>query len=210
MTYYVYKVTNSSNGKFYIGKTNDLQKRWYNHVYCALVDKESTHFYNAIRKYGAKSFLIETIVECDTEDLALEQEIYWIATLKSNCRDIGYNITNGGDGASGLKHTEETKKKIADAHFGKICSEETKKRMSEAHRGQTVSQEVREKISKANSGENNGMYGRTITEETRKILSEFQSSRERKPLTEGHKQRNKEAADNQDHSFRIPIETKMK
>lgn len=208
MTYFVYKITNNSNSKIYIGKTNDPEKRWYNHVYCALVNKEKTYFYNAIRKYGAQNFLVEVIEKCPDEATVLERERYWIDLLQSNHRDIGYNMTDGGDGISGLKHSEETKKKIALAHLGKTQSEETKIKMSEAHKGQVVLQETREKISQANSGENNGMYGKTISDETRSKLSRFQSSRPRLPLVEEHKQRNRESAKKQDRTFRIPLEVK--
>jgi hypothetical protein len=208
MTYYVYKITNNSNGKIYIGKTNDLEKRWYNHVYCALVNKEPTYFYNAIRKYGAKNFSIEVIEERLSEELVLERETHWIDFLKSRRRDIGYNMTDGGDGVSGLKHTEENKEKQRVKMLGRKASNETKAKMSKAHKGQMVSLETKEKISKANSGENNGMFGKSITKETRNKLSEFQSARQRKPLTKEHKRQNSEMARNQDRKFRISIEIK--
>lgn len=208
MTYYVYKITNNNNGKYYIGKTNDLEKRWYNHVYCALVNKENTYFYNAIRKHGALNFSIKQIEECDTEELALEQEIFWINELNARERGIGYNMTNGGDGVSGLVHSEESKQKQREKMLGRKHSLEHNKKISESNKGKIVSKEVKEKISKANLGENNGMFGKSITKETRKKLSNFQSTRLRHPLTEEHKKRNSEAASNQDHSFRIPIEIK--
>jgi group I intron endonuclease len=208
MTYYVYKIINNHNQKFYIGKTNDLQKRWHGHVYCALVSKIPTYFYNAIRKYGAKNFSIEIIEECSSEELALEREIYWIDFLKSRQSDIGYNMTAGGDGVSGLKHTEESKNKQRTKMLGRKHSDETKIKMSEAHKGKIFSLDTREKISQSKLGENNAMYGKTISVETRDLLSKFQSSRPRGPLTQDHKQRNRDATSKQDHSFRIPIEVK--
>ena len=208
MTYYVYKITNNNNGKYYIGKTNDLEKRWYNHVYCALVNKENTYFYNAIRKYGAANFTIEQIEECKTEEIVLEREIFWINELHANKRNIGYNMTDGGDGMSGFIHSEESKQKQREKMLGRKHSPEHNKKISESNKGKIVSQEVKDKISKANLGENNGMFGKSITEKTRKKLSDFQSTRLRKPLTEEHKMKNSEAAKNQDHYFRIPIETK--
>jgi predicted GIY-YIG superfamily endonuclease len=208
MTYFIYIITNNLNGKIYIGKTNDLQKRWHAHVYCALVEKKKLYFSNAIRKYGAKNFSMEIIDECPSEELALEREIYWIDFLKSRQRDIGYNMTNGGDGVSGLKHTEESKNKQRVKMLGRKHTDETKIKMSEAHKGQVVSLETREKISQANSGENNGMYGKSISDETRILLSKFQSSRSRKPLTEEHKQKNREATTKQDRSFKISTDIK--
>lgn len=208
MTYYIYKILNNLNNKIYIGKTNDLQKRWYNHVYCALVENEPYYFYNAIRKYGAKNFTLEIIEECGSEELALLREKYWIATLDSNNRNIGYNMTSGGDGVSGFKHSEDSKNKQKIKMLGRKLTIEHKQKISQGNKGKIVSLEARSKISKANIGENNGMYGKTISNETREKLSEFQSSRIREPLSEDHKQKNRDAALKQDRSFRISIEIK--
>lgn len=208
MPHFVYKITNIKNNKIYIGKTNDLEKRWYNHVYDALVKNEQTYFYNAIRKYGANIFKIEIIEECDSEILALDKEKYWIATF--NCRDrkIGYNMTDGGDGVSGLIHTEKSKDKQRQKMLGRKLTEEHKIKISIGNKGKTQTEVTKQKISQANSGENNGMYGKTVSDETREKQSQFQSTRIRNPLTEDHKNIIKEARKNQDMSFRIPIEIK--
>lgn len=207
-SFYVYKITNKQNNKIYIGKTNNIKIRWTHHKYNAITKGESSYFYNAIRKYGEDNFLIEIIENCVDEDVALAQEIYWIATLKSNDRDIGYNLTNGGDGVSGLIHNEESKQKQREKMIGRKLSEEHKKKISEGNLGKIISDEVKNKISQANSGSNNGMFGKSPTLETRNKLSEFQSSRPHSLLTEEHKQKNRLAAQNQDHSFRIPLEIK--
>lgn len=208
MPYFVYKITNIKNNKIYIGKTNDLEKRWYHHIYNALIKNEATYFYNSIRKYGALNFKIETIEECDSEVLALDKEKYWIAIL--NCRDrkIGYNMTDGGDGVSGLIHTEKSKNKQRQKMRGRILTEEHKVKISIGNMGKTQTEEAKQKISTANKGENNGMFGKTPLKESKQKMSEFQSNRVRKPLTEDHKNALKKACKNQDHSFRIPIEIK--
>ena len=61
----------------------------------------------------------------------------------------------------GFSHTEESKKKMSEAHTGKTLTEETKKRMSEAHTGATFTEEHKKKLSVLNAGENNSQYGRT-------------------------------------------------
>lgn len=208
MTYYIYKITNSFDGKFYIGKTNDLEKRWYNHVYCALVKKEPYYFYNAIRKYGAEFFISEIIEECESDEQALLREKYWIFFLKSNNSEIGYNMTDGGDGVSGLKRTDESKNKQRAQMLGRRHSDETKSKMSKSAIGKIKSDETKQKMSKAKSGENNGMFGVSHRYDTKQKLSVFQSNRIRDPLTEEHKQKNREAALKQDFSFRIPIQIK--
>lgn len=209
MTYFVYKIINSINNKIYIGKTNDLEKRWIAHIYAAQINKENTYFYNAIRKYEATSFIKEIIEECETEEKALEREIFWIKELNTRHRHIGYNMTDGGDGVSGLKHSEMSKRRMSLIKIGKVVSDETRLKMSNSQKGRIVSQETKEKISMANTGKNNGMFGKSITLKTRKKLSDFQSKRERQLLSEEHKQKNKEAAKKQDRSFRIPKETKL-
>ena len=69
--------------------------------------------------------------------------------------DPKFNFTRGGEGSNGFKHSEESKRKISDAHKGKTHSEETKKKMSERQKG-----------------ENHPFYGKTHSEETKKKISE--------------------------------------
>lgn len=45
--------------------------------------------------------------------------------------------TGKSNGRMGLKHTQETKKKISDALIGRKLSSETKKKISDAHKGVT-------------------------------------------------------------------------
>lgn len=57
------------------------------------------------------------------------------------------NITDGGEGVSGLKHSAQTREKLSAAGRGKSPSEETKKKLSEAMKGRTFSDEARVKMS---------------------------------------------------------------
>lgn len=208
MSFFIYKITNILDNKIYIGKTNDLQKRWYNHLYCAFVIKRKTYFYNAIRKYSIKNFSVEILEECDDEQYAFEKEIYWIKTLNSNDQNIGYNLTNGGEGVSELIRSEKSKQLQQQKMSGRKLSDEHKRKISQGNMGKILSFEACKNISKSKLGENNGMYGKTIKEETRKKLSNFQSKRIRKPLSEEHKEKNRLSALNQNFSFRIPINIK--
>lgn len=106
---YIYKITNTVNGKIYIGQTrNRVQTRWTNHVTCA---KNQTHkdynipFHNAIRKYGRSAFQVDIIEECDNS-LLNDRETYWIAQFQSNDKDKGYNLSFGGSGGSRYSDTE--------------------------------------------------------------------------------------------------------
>lgn len=84
----------------------------------------------------------------DLGAIALERRyIKWYGR-KDICTGILLNLTNGGDGHSGFKRTQEAIEKLAKFNTGKKHSEETRK-----------------KISEANSGSKNGMFGKKQSEE---------------------------------------------
>ena len=103
----VYIHRNKINNKAYIGIAKEpADYRWKNgYGY----KKNQNVFYNAIQKYGWDNF--EHIIWCNSlshED-AKKWEIRLIALFKTNCRkyknpEYGYNMTDGGEGASGRGH----------------------------------------------------------------------------------------------------------
>lgn len=89
---YIYKITNKVNGKSYIGQTRyTVEFRWRQHQH----KKDNTYFHNALYKYGIENFTVETLEECNVEDLD-SKEIFYIA--KYDTFKNGYNLTIGGDG----------------------------------------------------------------------------------------------------------------
>jgi len=93
----IYKVTNKLNGKFYIGKSKDIEKRWYGYKKFHGQSKRTSLLLKAIQKYGVKNFLFEVIEECFFEQLN-EREKFWIEKLQAQNKNIGYNRMAGGDG----------------------------------------------------------------------------------------------------------------
>lgn len=93
----IYKFTNKKNGKIYIGQSVNIEERYLRHF-----RKDNTrnipYFHRALLKYGKEGFDFEIIEECPKEKLN-EREIYWITYYKSNNRELGYNSTDGGEGA---------------------------------------------------------------------------------------------------------------
>jgi transposase-like protein len=76
-------------------------------------------------------------------------------------------------------HTEETKKKIAEAmkdeknpQYGKPRSEEHRRKLSESNKGKILSEEHKSKISLALKGENNPNFGKALPFEQRTKISE--------------------------------------
>ena len=130
----VYKVTNKENGKIYIGITSQgVTTRWHKHCSDGLYSNSNFPIHNAIRKYGKDNFqveVIETIEDSTDYDQLKEREIYWIKEFNSYNREVGYNLTLGGDGTFGRFHSEETKDKIRQKALGRKVSEESKLKMS--------------------------------------------------------------------------------
>lgn len=87
----VYKITNITNGKFYIGSSKDIQYRWYQHRR-NLNDNthNNLHLQNAWNLYGSKNFKFEIIEEC-SEGVRFEREQYYLDTLHP-FDERGYNI----------------------------------------------------------------------------------------------------------------------
>ena len=102
-----------------------------------------------------------------TEEEAFRHEIYMIAVFGRKDLETGIlrNKTYGGDGISGYVFSEETKKKLSEAHKGKTHSEESKRKMSEVNKGKTLSEEHKIKLSEAKKG-------KTFSEESKRKMSE--------------------------------------
>jgi predicted GIY-YIG superfamily endonuclease len=108
----VYQATNRINGKCYIGVTTRLlaKRRAQHHVFANRGSRSP--FHQAIRKYGKENFAWEIIEEHDTEESLMAAEIRLIAE-----RSPEYNISKGGRGPTGFRHTEATRAKLRDLGF---------------------------------------------------------------------------------------------
>ncbi|QIW89883.1 homing endonuclease [Bacillus phage Izhevsk] len=142
----IYKVTNLTNNKIYIGKTKNLSYRKYTHKCQALTRDSNTYFHKAIRKYGWENFKWEVIDETETDEELNEKESYWIEKYNSNIQTVGYNMSNGGEGNALIGELNPM--------YGKSHSDETKRKMSEKMKGKTHSSEAKKKIGEAKQGEN--------------------------------------------------------
>lgn len=176
----IYCFENKENGKKYIGKSINISKRVSTHISNLCKNKDGCEILqNAWNKYGEEAFLIYVIEECP-EEVISDREIFYIDKLKTKT-PLGYNMTDGGEGLSGYKQSEETKEKRRikwsgeknpnfgkfgkDNHrFGTKLSSETRNKISKSLTGNKPSEETREKQSLAhigkNIGEKNYFYGK--------------------------------------------------
>lgn len=122
---YIYKITNQENGKMYVGKTERTPKeRFQEHIKKAKLHT-NRYLYDAMNHYGYENFVIETLEECEINQLN-EREIYWISFLNTLTPN-GYNMTNGGDGGNTWdknNNKELISLKLSIANRGKKRSQE--------------------------------------------------------------------------------------
>lgn len=91
----IYKITNKTNNKAYVGQSNDIKRRFKEHQTCGRRSRIPLSL--AIEKYGAENFIYEILEECSIEELN-DKETYWITTLQTHL--TGYNCNVGGEQAS--------------------------------------------------------------------------------------------------------------
>lgn len=144
----VYKISNKTNNKVYIGKTNNIKRRisQYKYMICFNV-LHNKHLQNAINKYGINNFSFEILEEVN-DNLLSEREIYWINQYQSYDNKKGYNKTFGGEGLTatleirikiasslnGMKHNEEWIKNQSLSHLGLKHSFLTREKQSASHK----------------------------------------------------------------------------
>lgn len=157
--YIIYKYT-FDNGKCYIGQTNNITNRisYYRNHY-----KNNPYpFLRALNKYGFDENKFEIIATAKNRSELNELEKGFIKLYKSNNKDKGYNLSSGGGGLSGLKHTQEYKDNMSEKYkgegnpfFNKKHKKETLKKISETCKklppvwlGKTHTEEYKQLMSK--------------------------------------------------------------
>ena len=109
---FIYRTVCLVNNKVYVGRheTNNLEDGY---IGCGISNQSNvtlnTPFHRAVRKYGYENFKREILEDniLTFEELK-QREIFWVAELHTQNKEIGYNISSGGDG--GWDHWNGTEK----------------------------------------------------------------------------------------------------
>ena len=199
----IYKHTNNITQEAYIGYTaRDADERKKEHI----SGNGNQPLKDAIDEYGEENFTFNEILEDGIPlELLPEREKYWIAKLDTFHN--GYNLTSGGgsgkevseetrekiseankgrnfsvehcqkisEALKGRKHTTEHRRNFAEAR--KNSSETARRNMSKAQRGKKHSAETRRKMSEAQKGEKGHNFGKTMSLEQRRKISETKRAR---------------------------------
>lgn len=217
----IYKITNNTNNKIYIGCSKDIEARWKYHK-----RGKCQTIHNALKAHGVSNFTFEIILECP--EMCFDYwEKYYIKKYDSFGSN-GYNMNGGGVSSFGYKHSEKTKQMLSDiqkgkskpprtedhcrnlsnSQKGKIVSEETKTKIKEKRKEQIITDNHKQKISLSMIGVKNHFFGhkhtkdaitkmseakkgKLVSDETKKKMSESKKGR---IFSEEHRAKLKESA----------------
>lgn len=121
----IYTITNTINGKVYVGKSIDYRTRLSVHKNKLVTGiHKNPHLQSAVNIYGIDTFLFELLEECREEYLN-SLENYWCNILDSHNREFGYNLTATSPIGTG-RIPKESCDKISKALKGKLKSSDHK------------------------------------------------------------------------------------
>lgn len=159
----IYAIVNNVNGNRYIGSSENVYKRWGQHVR-RLENKNhhSRHLQHAWDKYGADNFHFELLESCDVTSLIEKEQAY----LDSE-RPV-YNVSPTAGRTAGVIRSDEYKTKLSKSQSGKVISAETRRKISIGMKGKKNSLGVKRPQSQSTIEKiKNALLGHFVSPETR-------------------------------------------
>lgn len=139
--FYTYLHRRADDGAvFYVGKGTGARAH--------RTTRRSLWWLRVARKHG---HTVEILAHWDDEVQALEHEKLLIACFQ----DMGaplVNLTLGGEGTSGYRHSKQARRRISEVQRGKPRPEHVRRRISEGHRRSAVSMEQIRRLAAARKG----------------------------------------------------------
>lgn len=184
--YYIYRhIRPDTNEVFYIGKGNIETK---SHGVRHLEKSGRNKWWKSIVAKNNGIYKSEIIFFCDTEEEVNQKEIEFIKIYgRANLGEGTLcNLTDGAEGTTGLKVSDETKKILSDMfsgenhpNYGKklsqeICNKksESMKRSDKNLKGKKLPEWWKDKIRQAKIGDKNHRFGKTgaLSCRSRKVI----------------------------------------
>lgn len=147
--FYVYVLFRPSGLPCYVGKGQG--DRWLEHERGAT----NPHLENIIKKSKAegRTLFRGKVAEGLTKADAFALEMRLIKEIgRAATGGPLVNLTDGGDGPSGYRHTEETKRRVGEAGKGRHHTPEAREKIRAAHTGAKRTEEARLAMSMAQKG----------------------------------------------------------
>lgn len=154
----VYLAVNLVNGKRYVGKTVGrmyVRRRSHIRESVSVGRRQCRAFHSALRKYGVGSFKWSVLYVSDDERKLHRAEKRYIRRLMAKAPN-GYNLTDGGEGVSGMAVSEKTRALLSLAGKGRVMPVEVRLKLSRLKKGKKTGQKhslaTRLKMSLAHKG----------------------------------------------------------
>jgi len=125
----IYMITNLVTRKIYVGKSiPGREKRFRRHINDAK-NGSNLPLHRSMRKHGFDKFTVCLLDTAKTKEELNELEVFWIKKLRARDPEVGYNLTDGGEGCAGVVQSEETRAKRSESlkgmHTGKFVGEKS-------------------------------------------------------------------------------------
>jgi hypothetical protein len=196
--FYVYIHKKPDGTPFYVGKGTGNRAYQFS--------KRTQWHKNIVAKYRKENIIVQ-IINCINESQAFDLEKIYIKQFKMDGIQL-VNLTDGGEGSSGYKPTEETKKKLKKtpeqravlselakgrtqseetkakriaSMIGATRSEESKEKQRQASTGVVFTEERKAKIAASRIGKSSWNKGKQFSEESRKKMSEAKKGKPQNP-----------------------------
>lgn len=157
----VYKLLNVKTGKFYIGSSVNIEKRWSTHIAELNANcHNNKYLQNAWNKYGQESFEFIVVEEVDDILKLREREDYYLQSTNCTNHRVGYNLLNTSNIGLGVRASDEVRHKISDAckgekngHYRHKHSIDKRKQIRDARWGKDYVKKPRKKYQRKSEEE---------------------------------------------------------
>ena len=163
MEFYTYAHSKPNGSLFYIGKGQKNRAYTYGN--------RSEYWKRIVNKHGNPT--VEILAYWKTAEEAYDHEKLLISCF----RDMGYklaNLSDGGEGATGTKHSQETKDYLRKINLERVLTDEQKAKISAAGKRKRLSAEAKDKIRQK-------ALGRKMSAEHRAIMSATHKGKKQNP-----------------------------
>lgn len=167
----IYCIEDIAHHRKYIGQSVDILDRWRRHISeLNLGYHHNDYLQKSWNKYGYDNFMFTILEECSETQLN-DKERFYIEKYNTLDRNYGYNLKDGGQDHN--RYADETKERIREAV--KASYDDPNRRLIQRENAlkQWSDPEIKKKI----LGENNGMYGRHHTEESKRKMGQKKKGR---------------------------------
>lgn len=165
----IYAITNTVNGKVYVGSAVNIASRWRAHLsQLRRGTHHSGHLQAAWIKYGETAFSFTVLEYVPDQSCLLREEDKWISIFKSADHGNGYNICPKAGSQLGAGRSRESKEKMSASAKGRVKSADHQEAINRALRGRRLSEECKAKLSIS-------QIGRKHTDEARQKMREARS-----------------------------------